>query len=70
MNKVGINPETITPAPRTERKRQYVEALSDPQVKLMAVTGPPGCGKTMFAIKVALEALTKGYITDIVLDYS
>jgi phosphate starvation-inducible PhoH-like protein len=52
--------------PRGVNQEAYVDALNDPEVPVVFVTGPAGCGKTLFACATAIQALKRGDISRII----
>ena len=53
--------------PRTENQKKYVELLNDPENAIIAVVGPAGSGKTLFACTTAIQLLQTGKVREIVL---
>lgn len=53
--------------PKTENQKKYVELLNDPENSIVAVVGPAGSGKTLFACTTAIQLLQSGKIRKIIL---
>jgi phosphate starvation-inducible PhoH-like protein len=53
--------------PKTQTQISYVNALSNPQTKMVIAIGPAGTGKSLFACKNAIQSLKKKEIEKIIL---
>ncbi|KAL1526883.1 hypothetical protein AB1Y20_015574 [Prymnesium parvum] len=54
-------------APITDTHAKYVRCLRDREVKIVVCLGPPGTGKTTFAVHEGLQQLEEGVVTQIML---
>lgn len=53
--------------PKTPTQIEYVEALTNPETKLIIAVGPAGTGKSLFACSNAIQSLKKKQIDKIIL---
>jgi len=61
--------KTLAPkyTPQTANQKEYVNALTNDDIKIVLGVGPAGCGKTLFACNTAVDLLKSGNIQKIVL---
>lgn len=46
----------------TQNQQAYINAMRDPDVKVIMLQAPPGAGKTMFGVRIPMELLKVGAI--------
>lgn len=49
----------------TKNQQAYIDAMRDPEVKVVLVQAPSGSGKTLFAARIGLELLKAGAIKEL-----
>jgi len=59
--------KTVSLHPKSEKQREYIDMLTDPEKKVVFATGPAGTGKTMLAVLSAIKALKNGQINKIII---
>ena len=57
----------VTLHPKSDKQREYIDMLQDPEKKIVFSTGPAGTGKTMLAVLAAIKALKNGEVNKIII---
>jgi phosphate starvation-inducible PhoH-like protein len=65
--KMSAPSRTTSIAPIGDRQKEYCQLLSCADVSILAGLGPAGCGKTFFACRAAVGALSSGAVDRLVI---
>jgi phosphate starvation-inducible PhoH-like protein len=58
--------KTVSLQPKSEKQKEYINMLFDPEKKIVFSTGPAGTGKTILAVQAAIKALKNGHVNKII----